>query len=498
VPVADRDKVLVDLKDGRGLTTNDFCCGILVTGATGGGKSTGPGQLLAQALLRARLNTGTSLTPVGGIVLCAKSDECAQWQEWANRNGRLADVRVVRPGGKYKLNFLDYEASRGSEGAGQIINTVSLLYELAHAAARAGGALAGAQGGDAKFFNDALHLFLTALVAVVVVGRRKLTLGLMRELAASAARSQEEMKSRAWHESSVLAQLLAQLCEEAPSMDATRRADFRECLTYWTSDYVNLSERTRGIIDMMFAMTVTPFLYSPLRELFTEETTLTPDETAQGKIIIIDLPVQDFRLAGKISALVWQHLFQIFVMRRSGPNLPCCFLWCDEFQNFVTERSALFQAVARGCGGASVMLTQQRESVTNEIGEGATENLFANLQTKFFCQNTGATNEWASDLISSRYVQILSTSIGRGARPDADHPSPDRPGGGGEHAHANVSRSEQLRAFIQPSRFQSLRRGGSENDFVVEAVCFQGGRMFRAENGLDDMLPFKILKFRQR
>jgi hypothetical protein len=494
VPVADRDKVLVDLKDGRGLTVNDGCCGVLVTGATGGGKSTGPGQLLAQAFLQST----TALTPIGGVVLCAKSDECAQWLGWAKRAGRLADVRIVRPGGKYKLNFLDYEAKRGSEGAGQIINTVLLLDEIAAVAARAGGAPAGAQGGDAKFFTDALHLFLTALVAVIVIGRRKLSLGLMRELAASAARSQEELKSRAWHEGSALAQLLAQLCEEAPRMDATRRADFRECLTYWTTDYVNLSERTRGIIDMMFAMTVTPMLYSPLRELMAEETTLTPDETAQGRIIIVDLAVQEYRLAGKIAALIWKHLFQIFIMRRSGPNLPCCFLWADEFQNFATERDALYQAVARSAGGATVYLTQQRESVVNEIGEGATENLFSNLQTKFFCQNTGATNQWASDLISSRYVQILSTSIGRGARPDADHPSPERPGGGGEHAHANVSRSEQKRAFIEPGRFQSLKRGGPENDYTVEAVVFQGGRMFRAPDGSDQPLPFRILKFRQR
>ena len=207
-------------------------------------------------------------------------------------------------------------------------------------------------------------------MALVVTGRRKLTLGLMRELAASAPRSQDEMKSRAWHEGSAMAQLLAQLCAEAPRMDATRRADFEECLRYWTGDYVNLSERTRGIIDMMFAMTVTPFLYSPLRELFTEETTLTPDETAQGKIIIIDLPVQEYRLAGKISALVWKHLFQIFIMRRSGPNLPCCFLWADEFQNYATERDALYQAVARSAGGATVYLTQQRESVVERDRRG--------------------------------------------------------------------------------------------------------------------------------
>ena len=78
--------------------------------------------------------------------------------------------------------------------------------------------------------------------------------------------------------------------------------------------------------------------------------------------------------------------------------------------------------------------------------DDATENLLANLQTKFFCQNSGETNAWASSLLGERYVKITSSCIGRsGLHGDA-----------GLMADTTASsgvQMEQKRHFIEPSRF---------------------------------------------
>lgn len=480
--VANPAKVLIDWKDGQGggWTLNDACCGVLVTGSTGGGKTSGPGQLLARAYLREGM---------GGLVLCAKADEAAYWQALAEREGRGRDLVFFRAGGKERFDFLAYEAAHGAEGAGQVINTVLLLDEVASVAARASGSSVEDGSGDSAFFKNALHLMLTALVALAVLSREKVTLPYLRELAASAPRSPDELRSSQWQEDSAMAKLLARLAQEAPRMSPAARADLDECFNYWTSDYVQLSERTRGILDMMFALTVTPLLYAPLRELFTSGTSsVTPEDCARGKLIVVNLSVQGYRLAGRIAALVWKHLFQLFVMRRSGENLPPVFLWADEMQNFVTETDALYQAVARSAGGATVYLTQQRDSVANVIGAGATENLFANLQTKFFCQNTGETNEWASGLIGARFVPVTTRGVGRSGA--ADSAAADTGGS------ASVSIKDEKRAFIEPSRFQSLKRGGPLFGYEVEAVAFVGGKTFQKNGG--EPLPYKILTFRQR
>jgi hypothetical protein len=45
--------VLPNFQDTQNWTMNDACCGVLATGATGGGKTSGPGRPLARAYLRA-------------------------------------------------------------------------------------------------------------------------------------------------------------------------------------------------------------------------------------------------------------------------------------------------------------------------------------------------------------------------------------------------------------------------------------------------------------
>ena len=90
------------------------------------------------------------------------------------------------------------------------------------------------------------------------------------------------------------------------------------------------------------------------------------------------------------------------------------FLWADEAQNFVTEFDAEYQAVARSAGGCTVYLTQNRESYRRVLGNSdAVDSLLGNLQAKFFCQNSGETNEWAAKLLGERWLNVTSTNVGR-------------------------------------------------------------------------------------
>jgi hypothetical protein len=110
-----------------------------------------------------------------------------------------------------------------------------------------------------------------------------------------------------------------------------------------------------------------------LRKLFSTDTNIKPEDAFNGKIIIVDLAVQDFRLAGKVASLAWKYCFQVAVLRRTPPTEPDTylrpvFLWADEAHNFVTDFDAEFQAVARSAGGCTVYLTQNRESYRRVLG----------------------------------------------------------------------------------------------------------------------------------
>src|SRR5580704_16066316 len=87
----DPQSVLIDWKDAQGFTVADAQAGVAVFGATGSGKTTGPGQLLARAYLHEGM---------GGLVLCAKAEERAQWEAWAKAAGRSDDLVIVDTSGK--------------------------------------------------------------------------------------------------------------------------------------------------------------------------------------------------------------------------------------------------------------------------------------------------------------------------------------------------------------------------------------------------------------
>jgi len=466
--------LLRDWGGGEGFRLSDALCGVAIFGATGSGKSSGPGRHIAYGFLAHGF---------GGLVLTAKNGERQTWEEWANETGRSKDLVIVDRSGDWRFNFLDWEAARPGEGGGLTINIVALLDEI-------GGALAGSSSksdsGSNRFFVDALHHLNTHLVELVILAGLPLSLTLLRSILTTAPMSGDDLNSEEWRQSSTCAAVLREAELATRNADPELRADFEECHDYWRNAFPNLSEKTRSIITLSFSMLVQPFITSPLRRLFSSDTTITPEATFDGKIILIDLPVQEFKLAGKISQLVWKYCWQVAVLRRTPPAngyLRPAFLFADEAQNFLGGMfDAEFQAVARSAGGCTVYLTQNKESYQRVFGnEAAVDSLLGNLQTKIFCQNCGETNEWAARLLGERYVNITGTNVGRGEE---------------GRGHAGVSTSEQKRYFVDPSTFTTLKRGGDMYDRQVEAIVYNGGRQFLSASG-KEMLPFKLLTFNQ-
>lgn len=470
---------------GSAFRIGDAVTGVIAFGGTGSGKTSGPAKHLAHAYLE---------NDFGGLVLCAKPEERRQWQKWAADTGRTADLVIVNAGGQHRFNFLDWEASRSGKGGGLTINIVALLDEIAGAMAGAAGKAADSGSGDNKFFDDALHHMNTNLVDLPLFAGIPVSLPLLRAIVNTAPQSLEEANSDKWREGPGECSALLRASDEiTATANQDTRADFEECRNYWIQEFPNLSEKTRSIITLSFSMLVRPFITRPLRRLFSTDTTITPEATFNGKIIIIDLPVQEYRLAGRVAALAWKYCFQIAVLRRPEPppreyHRPV-FLWTDEAQNFVSKFDTEWHAVARSAAGCSVMLVQTREALRSVLGNNdAVDALLANLQCKFFCQNSSIdTNEFASKLLGERYLDITTTSVNSG-RGDQGQGS------------AGASITEQRRRYVEPGRFATLKRGGERNNYLVQAIVYNGGNKFLTPNvqGSQESLPCALLTFDQR
>jgi hypothetical protein len=471
-----------EFSPGAAFRVSDAQTGVICFGATGSGKTSGPSKKLA----RGYLGRG-----FGGVVLCSKNDERRQWEQWAEDTGRSDDLIIIDKSGRWRFNFLDWEASRTGEGGGLTINIVALLDEIA--GALAGGAGKGEDGaGDNKFFEDALHHMNANLVDLSILADLQISLPLMRAIVNSAPQTVAEAASTKWQETSTCSAVLKAAEKATQDKDEDTRADFEECRDYWLVEYPALSEKTRSIVTLSFSMLVRPLITRPLRKLFSTDTNVKPEDTFMGKIIIVDLPVQEFRLAGRMANLLWKYCFQVAVLRRVQPTdgtyLQPVFLWADEAQNFVTEFDAEYQAVARSAGGCTVYLVQNRESLLRVLhSAAAVDSLLANLQCKFFCQNSGETNEWASKLLGERWLNIIGTNVGRST-----------PGVPGAEATVSggVTRNEQRRSYVEPARFTTLKRGGPVHDFEVEAIVYNGGHKFGSPG--QELVPFTLMWFKQK
>lgn len=480
-------QLLRDWGGGKGFRIADALTGTLVLGATGSGKTSGVARHLALAMLVARF---------GFLIMCSKSEEVRIWRELARLAGREDDLVIVSVGSHWCFNFLDYEATRSGGGAGFAMNIVAILDELGSVLGGNAGAVSG--GGDNQFFEDALHHMNMNVVDLPILAGLPITLKLLRSIVASAPRSQAEARDSAWQESSVCAALLRTAHDKASAAGGSLLADFEECSTYWLQEFPNLSEKTRSIIELMFSMLVRPFNTRPLRELFGEaDTTITPEACFDGKIIIVDVPIQEYHLAGKLANLTWKYNFQRAVMRRMPPTQPGTYLrpvvlWADEAQNVVTRFDAIYQAVARSAGGCTVYLTQNRESFRLALGsDDAVDALLGNLQLKCFCQNgSPGTNGWASGLMGERWLEVSSRTGGATGNSLGNID-------GRVTASSGFSTSHQRRNYVEPVEFATLRRGGEHNGFLVDCLVYNGGERYPSADGLEEV-PYKFLTFNQR
>jgi hypothetical protein len=283
VPFYDPQGQLIDWKDGPGWTNTDALTGSLGLGSTGGGKSSGPGAILRRAFLRS-----TTALPggMGGIVLFAKNGDADEWEHTCQRLGRGGDVIRITPGGRYGCNFLDWIAQWGGGQERGPIPTVALLEEIASAIDP------GSAGGDSDnaFFHGAHRSKLTNLVHLAQLARLPVSLPLLRAVSSSSPQSVAQASNADWQAGSVCWATLRE-AEAATAHDPAARADFEECRRYFLQDYPLLSDRTRGVVEIMFTNLVRPFLTRPLRPLFCEETNVTPEMCFDGKILLIDIPV---------------------------------------------------------------------------------------------------------------------------------------------------------------------------------------------------------------
>lgn len=334
-------------------TVRDSLEGCAILGATGSEKTSGSGQALAKAFLRAGF---------GGLVLCAKSDEVQLWQRYCRETNRSNSLIIFGPNQPHRFNFLNYELSRPGVGAGHTENLTRLFTTIMETAENKGGA----GGSNQDFWERSTKQMLRNLVELLGIARGRLMLQELYDVLVSAAQTPEEFQSDAWRKSSFCWRCIRE--GEARPKSARQAHDFQHASAYWAREYPGMSSRTRSIIVTSLTSMMDIFLRGALHDLFCTSTTIVPEMTHEGAVLIIDLPVKEFTQIGQLAQTLVKYIWQRASERRDVTRHPRpAFLWCDEAQFFATATDAEFQSTARSSRIATVNLSQNIGAYYNHL-----------------------------------------------------------------------------------------------------------------------------------
>lgn len=445
------DNVIVAFNGEHPWTARDSFEGTQIFGAIGSGKTSGSGRALAHGFLKSGF---------GGLVLTAKTDEKDLWVKYCRESGRSDSLIVFSPENEHRFNFLDYELKRPGRGAGLTENLVKLFTTVLGSSGEGKGI-----GGEDPFWRQSLEQLLRNAISLISISGEVLSVENINKVISSAPYSLEELQNEDWQENSFCADLLYKAASK--DKNESEEQDFVLTGDYWTDSFPRLAEKTRSTIVLSFTSMADIFLRRPLRDLFGTTTNIVPELTHEGMILLIDLPVHEFNEVGRYAQNLMKYIWQRAAERRDTVRHPRpVFLWVDEAQYFLMEGDQKFQSTARSKRVSTVLLSQNISNYYVALGGGQkgrekADSLLGLLNTKIFHSNNDfVTNKWGSDHIGQSYHGKTTTNTNRG----------DRRG-----ASAGASFSEELRYDIEPARFARLKKGGPQNNLIVEAIVTQGG-----------------------
>ena len=448
---------LIGLTPRDSFTLGNAFEGIHIFGGNGSGKTSGPGQALAKALLR---------SGAGGLVLTAKTDECALWRTYAEETGRADQLMVFSPEERWRFNFLAYEQRRPGRGTGLTENIVRLLTTVQEAGDRADGG-----GKQERYWKNALNQLLRNTIDLLLLSRpqEKLSVSGLHQVITSAPTSVEAIDSESWQQGSLCYQLLEEALH-SESLSERQKQDLQITGKFWLTEFPQLPHETRGSIISTFTTMADTFLRGSIGELFSTGLNILPEVTHEGAVIVVDLPVKSFGQVGLFSQILMKYVWQQAAERRdTHANSRPIFLWADESHLFVNETDVSFATTARSSRACMVYLSQTLPNYYwalggQDKGKALTDSLMGVLQTKILCANADpTTNQWSAEIFAKSWQQKFQSGINHNDK-----------GGGG----SNAGSSESLEYNIQPAQFLTLRRGGPHNHFLVETIIGQGGRVF--------------------
>lgn len=396
---------LLNLSQHDAWTLDDAYMGTFICGGTGSGKSSGSGRTIAHAFLRAGF---------GGLVLCAKPEEAKVWQRYCKATGRGNSLIILGGDSPHRFNFLEYELARLDGGMNKTPFALEALLKIYEAMQTYDGVK-----GDESFWRNSVRLILSHSIDSLYAAYGRLRFTELMDFINSTANSREEFNNEEWR-----AESFHYLTLQKAGKDAVKPINFRDytaVISYFRS-FAELDKKTKSNIIATLQAMVMDFQKGDLAQIFCTDTTIVPELSHYGAIIVLDFPLKIWQRGGVLAQQLFKFAWMRAIERRRVQNTTRpCFLWADEYQFFISSYDAEFQSTARSSRACTVYMTQSvpalRDSVKSTIPKENVDALLNNFQTTIIHTiKDPTTQEWAAQMIGKgiqwRYTENQSQAQG--------------------------------------------------------------------------------------
>ena len=444
------DEVILNI-EGNLWTVRDACTGVMVFGMTGSGKSSGPLHKIANKFLTLNF---------GGVVFCAKPDECDTWLKYAKEAHREDDLLFLS---KLTFNYLDHESRRSGRGGGQIENLVNLYLEIVNM-----GKDKRNSGGNDEYWNNAVKQLLRNTMTILQMAGESINIENIYRMVISAPSANGNTAEESSYCTDLMALSIPEHLRQTPEFEIAR--------TFFLEEFAHLDERTRSNTVSSFSVTADSMQRGELARCFSapESTLHLEDIYRNHKILIVDYDQKSWGRMGQYAAGIIKYCFEMMIERRediSNNDAPPVFLWADECQFFSLDYDQKFQTTARSSRTLTVYATQNLGNLYDGYGKEKASSLLGNLGTKFFCQNGEfETNEWASKSIGQEIILRKNKTYG-------DSKSSSMKGDDNKSLSFSEGYSEQKDYRVDPADFSTLQTGGPRGQCKVGFIFWQSGRI---------------------
>lgn len=436
------DLKLLKLNGRDWITLGQALLSIIIFGATGSGKTSGPFQYIIRALMRVRC---------GGLFLCVKQDAAESYRRWAKEEGREADVINFSIGSGHGFNFLQYLSNQRTDPGLIVEMVVYVLMETLDILSRH-------TMREDRFFREAAKELFRNICLVLYIAEGSIRLEALAEMLSNVPRDANQARST----STYFGQMLEKAWKNAAGTPL--EAQMTAVIRFFTVDWANYAIETRESIRATAQVLINELTHPPLVNLFGRETTVTPDDVHAGKLIIVDIPIHFHQRVGQIAATIFKTSVQRETLARRERNegvtdeskIRTIFIAGDEAHELVTRGDETFVSSCRELRGITVYATQTINNFVKQLEKPTTLTLLAGLRTRFIARTEDAdTANWVRDTLG----QSLNPGLYFGPETWT-------------HLDRSAFGTEILR---------SLKQGGGKGK-KVEAIAILGGDVFNATN----------------